>query len=607
MQKCPQSSYFKYFVLLPLLLCLLFTTAMGVASPSAHAATAATTASSTVNDAVAQASQEFGVPAELLKALCYMEGRLSNHNGKPSLDNGFGCMHLIQNKRADTLTLAAQKLGVSTNQLKNDIALNIRGGAAVLKDESIQLSPTHTAPTKLADWYGEVAQYSHSMVRSTAIMYADALYKLLNSGFSAQTDTGETVTVAPQNVQPNTATAGPVKTPSPAAGCTNDGNVDYPGAIDCIVDPNTFDCNIVAAVDPCTYESADRPNDLTVNYVVIHDTEESLEGTMNVFQNPNSGVSIHYVVDTDGTVYQFLHDKDVGYQVGNYWYNQHSIGIEHIGWDATGFQWYNAAQYLGSAKLTAYLLNKFNIPLDHEHVVSHGTVPSPFVGTNHVDPGPYWLWTYYLNLIHKQGVPFADGPTDKHIITLNPSTSVHPLGNKGTETPANFNFFYLYQGPSTQSGLIPQLGSPSDITDETNNVETNMNYYYLAKVKDPAGTGNMMYEIWYGESDQAHSKPSSLVQHAHLAWLAVPPDAVVPGQGTAVTLTSTNGKDIPIYGKPATGATAIGYAPNNSIFVSVITTNEDGTSNLWYEINYNHREAWVPASSVTTVQGTGGQ
>ncbi|WP_338257029.1 peptidoglycan recognition family protein [Dictyobacter halimunensis] len=573
-------------------------------SSSAYAATAASKGNATVNDAIAQASKETGVPAEVLKGLCYMEGRLSNHQGKPSLDHGFGCMHLMQNKRADTLTLAAQKLGVSTDQLKNDITLNIRGGAAVLKDEAIKLSPSHTEPTKLADWYGEVAQYSHSETHTTAIMYADALYKLLNSGFSAPTDSGETVTLAPQHVQPNTSTAAPVKAITPAPGCKNDGNVDYPGAVDCIVDPNTFDCNIVPAGYPhCTYEDANRPDDLTVNYVVIHDTEESLEGTFNVFQDPNSGVSIHYVVDTDGTVYQFLHDKDVGYQVGNYWYNQHSIGIEHIGWDATGYLWYNAAQYLGSAKLTAYLLNKFDIPLDHEHVVSHGTVPSPILTTNHVDPGPYWLWTYYLNLVHKQGIPFADGPTDSHIISLQPKTAARPLGGNGTETPANFNFFYLYNGPSTKSGLIPQLVDPTDVTDETNNVESNMSYYYLAKVKDPAGTGNMMYEIWYGESDQAHSNPSSIVQHAHLAWLAVPPDAVVKGHGTPVTLTSNDGKDVPIYGKPATGATVIGYAPNNSIFASVITTNEDGTTNLWYEINYNHREAWVPATSVTTVHG----
>src|SRR4051812_4934806 len=45
------------------------------------------------------------------------------------------------------------------------------------------------------------------------------------------------------------------------AGCVDDGNTDYPGAINCIVDPKKFDCNLVADKAPCTYEDAKRPND----------------------------------------------------------------------------------------------------------------------------------------------------------------------------------------------------------------------------------------------------------------------------------------------------------------------------------------------------------
>ena len=38
-------------------------------------------AAGNINQTFDQASQEFGVPSALLKALCYMEGHLSNHNG----------------------------------------------------------------------------------------------------------------------------------------------------------------------------------------------------------------------------------------------------------------------------------------------------------------------------------------------------------------------------------------------------------------------------------------------------------------------------------------------------------------------------------------------
>ncbi|MDQ2906048.1 MAG: N-acetylmuramoyl-L-alanine amidase [Chloroflexota bacterium] len=588
---------------LPMMLALVCSLVfMGLAGGTARAASAVSTGLP-VNTAFTQASQRFGVPVAVLKALCYMEGRLSNHGGSPSMDNGYGCMHLVKNTQGNTLDRAAKDLGVSEQQLKSDIGTNILGGAAVLHDYALQSS--HALPASLSGWYGPVAAYSNATTRSTALMYADALYKLINKGFSAQAETGEAVSLAAQQVRPDTTSAASVKGASTIpAGCSNDGKVDYPGAIDCIVDPSIFDCNISPYNYPgCTYEDANRPTDFSINYVSIHDIEGTALEALNAFQNHNSGVSVHYIVDSDGTVYQVIHEKDIAYHIGNYWYNQHSIGIEHAGFDATGFQWYNATEYLASAKLVAYLLQKYHIPLDKAHVMAHGTTPSPLPTlTNHVDPGPYWLWDYYFNLIHQQGVPYPHEPhQNAHIISLHPKTDKHPYGKNGTETPANFNFFYLYNGPSTTSGLIPQLGNGSDVTDETDNVEPLMSYYYLAKVKDPAGSGDTMYEIWYGESDQANSPTPSLYADAHLAWLAVPPGAAVEGPGVAVALTTPDGSPVQIYGKPATGATAIGEAPSNSVFASEYTFIEDGTTNLWYEINYNHRQAWIPASNVTVV------
>lgn len=577
----------------------------GPTTTQAHTAALASNA----NQAFAQASKEFGVPATILKALCYMEGHLSNHGGSPSIDQGYGCMHLVQNSRVHTLDSAAKDLGVSTNLLKTDLATNIRGGAAVLRDYALQLSPTHTLPTSLADWYGTIAAYSNASTQSVAHMYADGLYKLINSGFSASTDTGEVVTLAPQPVKANVVTASKVKTATTLpTGCVNDGKTDYPGAIDCILDPNVYDCTIVSpgtSTAPCSYEDANRPTSYPVQFVAIHDIEGTVQDALNVFQNINTGVSIHYIVDTDGTVYQLVHDKDITYHVGNYWYNQRSIGIEHAGFDATGFQWYNAAEYLGSAKLVSYLLKKFNIPLDHDHVVSHGTVPSPApqYAPNHVDPGPYWLWDYYFKLIHQQGIPYAkNGTNNPNIISLHPKTDQRPFVTNGTETPANFNFFYLYNGPSTQSGLVTPA-SQGDITDETNNVEPGVSYYYLAKVKDPAGTGDTLYEIWYGQDDHLNDPTPSHFENAKLVWLAVPPNTKVEGQATPIKLNFTGGTVAKVYGRPVTSDFyQIGDAPNNAIFASAFTVTEFGTTNLWYEINYNHRQAWVPATEVTIQQ-----
>src|SRR5262249_20185303 len=221
---------------------------------------------------------------------------------------------------------------------------------------------------------------------------------------------------------------------------------------------------------------------------------------------------------------------------------------EHTGFDATGYQWYNATEYLGSAKLVAYLLTKYGIPLDHDHVMSHGTTPSPTLGSspNHVDPGPYWLWDYYLGLINQQGVPLPGGTGPAGVITLHPASDQQPLGANGTETTANFNFFYLYTGPSTANPKVPRKGAATDITDETDNVEPAISYYALQHVTDPAGTGDELYEIWYGES----TSTSSYSTTGKLAWLAVPPGTVVAGPGAVVTLGPSSGKTVNVYGRP---------------------------------------------------------
>ena len=562
-----------------------------------------------IGQAFEQAALEFHVPATLLKAICYMEGRLSNNAGSPSIDNGFGCMHLVKNRQTDTLDRAASELRVSTSQLQQNLPTNIRGGAALLRDYALQLSSTHQLPQNLNDWYGTVAAYSNATTRSTALMYADAVYTLVNQGFSAQADDAETITLPPQGVQPNRTTALAVKgAKSLPTGCKLDHKADYPEAIDCILPAHIFDCNKTPKNAPCNYESAKRPTDYAVDAIVIHDIEGTIQGALDVFQNPQTQASAHYIVDSNGTVYQVIRDKDIAYHAGNYWYNQHSIGIEHAGFDATGFRWYNAAEYLASAKLTAYLLQKYNLPLDRAHVVAHSTVPSPSATSlpNHVDPGPYWLWDYYFTLIHQQGVAFPDAATTPHIFLLHPKSDHRPFGKQGRENPANFSFFYLYNGPSTTSGRIPQQGSRSDITDVTGCIEPDVSYYYLAKVTDPAGSGGMMYKIWYGVEDQAQSTGSRFA-HAHLVWLAVPRGATRSGEGTLVTLHADHGK-LQIYGQPTTGGhKVIGDAPAGAAFVSTYTVTEDGKSALWYEIDYNHRQGWVPDSEVTLPLSASGQ
>lgn len=581
-----------------------------------------------VEQAFQGAADEFGVPENLLKALCYMEGRFSMHGGTPSIDGGYGC-NLVKNSRIDTLDRAASTLGVSPTLLQQNLEANIRGAACILSEDARQLTASQMLPTDVSGWRGALELYSNARSQATAHLYANEVYTLLKQGLSTMTEQGEMITVAPQTLsiqtgQPRTllATSGTLVSGEPAAiqrlpvGCRNDGKTDYPGAIDCIVNPAQHDCDLVPGTNaPCNYFSSNhygrgyRQNDGTITHVVIHDIEGTGLAALDTFQDPNSNDASHYIVDSDGTIYQTVREKDVPFQAGNLWYNQHSIGIEHAGFYTTGYQWYNASEYLASAQLTAYLLQKYDIPWDHEHVVSHGTIPAPTLGTtpNHTDPGPYWLWSYYLNLVQQQlGAIHGTERTNEglfniHILHIRPPTARQPFGGNGKETAANFNFFYLYNGPSTKSGLIPQEGSSSDINDETDNVEAEIDYFILGQTLDPAGSGKILFAIWYGESNQAHASTQSFFEHARIAWLAVPPSAVSWGSGTIVTLRSADGQPVQVSGKPAANTTLdfhIGDAPSGATFVSNEQVFEDGTDTVWYEINYNHRQAWVPANNV---------
>jgi hypothetical protein len=57
--------------------------------------------------------------------------------------------------------------------------------------------------------------------------------------------------------------------------------------------------------------------------------------------------------------------------------------------------------YRSSARLAAFLVDRYGIPLDRQHIVGHNEVP----GTTHTDPGRYWDWDKYLGYVRQ----YSDG------------------------------------------------------------------------------------------------------------------------------------------------------------------------------------------------------
>jgi N-acetyl-anhydromuramyl-L-alanine amidase AmpD len=160
--------------------------------------------------------------------------------------------------------------------------------------------------------------------------------------------------------------------------------------------------------NPSTYVVANRPQGgVFINSVMIHDTETSYAGTIFAFTNPDASGSVQYAVSgqsdaSNPAVTQFVLDKNWSYQVANYWYNEHSIGLEHIGFAAAPTGYYTPQLYQRSAELVGWIAWKYRIPVDRAHILGHDNIPAdaqPYVHTQHWDPGPAWDWPYYMNLV----------------------------------------------------------------------------------------------------------------------------------------------------------------------------------------------------------------
>ncbi|WP_273886807.1 N-acetylmuramoyl-L-alanine amidase [Rubrobacter naiadicus] len=153
------------------------------------------------------------------------------------------------------------------------------------------------------------------------------------------------------------------------------------------------------------YTPANRPTDYSIDMVIIHVTQGSWSATINWFENPAAQSSAHYVVrSSDGYIGQSVLEKDIAWHAGNWYYNEHSVGIEHEGY-IDDPSWFTDVMYRSSARLTAYLCEKYKIAIDRQHIIGHDEVPDPnnpgqYGGADHhKDPGPYWNWDLYMSYV----------------------------------------------------------------------------------------------------------------------------------------------------------------------------------------------------------------
>jgi hypothetical protein len=157
-------------------------------------------------------------------------------------------------------------------------------------------------------------------------------------------------------------------------------------------------------------------------FLVVHDMEGYYAyevSTSGGLRSCSTTVSVHYAVNGKqdassdypaGEVTQFVSEAYYAWHA-RCW-NSYSAGCEHEGF-RNNPAWYTDAMYNSSSALYRHMADHYGIAKDRNHIVGHDAKSSSAwvswananLGINascntHDDPGPYWDWTKFMNLIN---------------------------------------------------------------------------------------------------------------------------------------------------------------------------------------------------------------
>lgn len=437
----------------------------------------------------ARSSSISGVPQQVLLAVSFMESRWDAHGASPSTSGGYGPMHLTdvdttnvtdvnadrkgeeasdgdKTDRQGTIDIAADLTGVAADRLRKDDVANICGGAAVLAAYQAELAPAKTQATRPSGWTKAIAKYSAASDEAAAKRFTAQVFDVIRDGRARTTNDG--YRLALKAAPAAKADQAAIESMGLAGGSLE--RADCPRSVGCETIPAPYEW--YGEPNPGAYgnhDLANRQAELDIDYIIIHDTEATWDTTLQLVQNPRY-VSWQYSLrSSDGHIAQHVDNRNVAWHAGNWYTNMHSIGLEHEGFAAHGADWYTESMYQTSAKLVRYLAAKYDVPLDRGHVIGHDQIPGitpANVRGMHWDPGPYWDWEHYFDLL---GAPIdRDKKSDKDVVVVAPGFERNqqlvtgcdeagvPCERQGT------NFAYLHTAPSEDAPLVKDAGLHPD-------------------------------------------------------------------------------------------------------------------------------------------------
>jgi hypothetical protein len=616
-------------------------------------ATAAQPGAGVLQGAFAAAAAEYRVPQSVLLGVSYLQSRWDTHGGAPSVSGGYGPMHLTdartalataphhpgatEDARGDTararavgpvveapfakvaelpsrlrtLDRAAKLTGLPAGKLRTNVTANVRGGAALLAAAQRELGePLSNDP---ADWYGAVGRFSGADDSATAAAYANDVYAVIRDGERRTTDSGQRVVLRPApGVSPDLSQASRLGLRRAPAGKT-----ECPATVACEWVPAPY--TEFGEDDYGNHDEADRPESQSVDYIVIHDTEADWDTTLRLVQDP-AYVSWNYSLrSSDGHVAQHVAVKDVSWHAGNWYTNAKSVGLEHEGFLAAPDAWFTEAMYRASARLVTYLSERYDIPLDRQHILGHDNVPGTTTATipgMHTDPGPYWDWAHYFQLLGKPFIPTA-GP-DSDVVTIRPGYGANKPPYTGCAEPGEAcaphgsGAVRLHTAPDEDAPLVKDIGlrpggqdSTTDVNDPGARASTGQQYAVAERKGDWTAIWYLGQKAWFrSPRDQpaaVNARGSVLTPKAGVTGVPVYgrayPEASAYPPGVPVQAVSALPYTLPAGQRYVVG----GRVPGEYLYATTFGTAGHRLvrgKEMYYEIQFGHRVAYVKAADV---------
>jgi MYXO-CTERM domain-containing protein len=349
---------------------------------------------------VALSADHNGVPRALMLAVGVVEGGLALSRVRlPDSDDHVPVAGVLELRHGafDSLARGAALMGSDELTLRADTDLGTEAGARVLAELG---RDSGARVDDLASWRDALEKLSGMSDYTSRTRYAEDVFTILRAGGEFPAREGETITIA---AHPDLVVA---RQGVFVEAATAQLTVEFPGAI-------AFPTNCSGKCD--TTRTAGTA---VVNMIAIHDTEGGWNASVATLQN-DAGKSVHYIVDADGSrVGQFVPESYTAWHVGNYFYNQRMVGIEHVG-VASDPAGYATPLYDKSVELVKNIRTRWSVPLDRAHIIGHYQVPNGNAiaqdsqyctdtlnncetsanyggANNHRDPGYNWQWCQYM-------------------------------------------------------------------------------------------------------------------------------------------------------------------------------------------------------------------